>query len=967
MNQQFFEKVLPTQGNICVAGITAEGVIQPFLTADFDKALSRLDSLTQKRTNVYYTPATFEGMRRKASESVYVKSFFLDIDCMHGKEDQKYDSKEEALTALQDFCADIDWPMPVLVDSGGGIHAYWIFDEEVPADVWKPYARAFKQTCLNNNLKIDENVPADAARLMRVPGSFNFRYNPPTEAKLLTEVYTYPFESLIEKLDPIEEPFDLTKVEKGLDEETKALFEKKNGNYEYVFSKLAVDSLEGNGCAQIKEIIERAATCPEPLWYAGLSVAARCIDGADAIHRISEDYPLYSYADTERKAAQSLREASWAHGCDAFARENAAGCEGCPHRARLGKAGPIMLARVIKLAVEPAAPVTSSTDAGEPTEEADQAQSVRQDTDSKDILVFPDFLQPFFRPINGGVWFQAPPRITKDGKKIPVDPEMLISTDLYPIQRLFSPHEGECLLMRLVLPHDATREFLMPLKDVTAPERMKSVLAANSVAFEPAYAPRIASYLMKWASYLIQTRRANIMRIQQGWTEEHESFVLGSTEFTATERRHCPPSPAARNIVKYIKEAGTLDAWKNAAKMFNDPGYEMHAFTMLCGFATPLIEFTNINGVVLSLYGGSGTGKTGALYGAMSIWGQPEGLTINDATPNALNQRMISSKNITFGLDEQTNLEGKVASDVAYKTSSGRPKLRMRASTNEEREMEFVTRLISIMTTNTSLIDIISTYKNNTSAEEMRILEPTVTAPHDGPYALTSQRGIEMFDTFNSNYGHAGPVYIQHLLNIGASDLRHQLQHEYLLVGQEFTNSGEYRFIANLIAAVRAASRYARDAGLVDFDIDRITKVVGELFVDIITKKRRADANTREDVLGDFINKNIQNMLVLRDGKVTIAPRGPLYVRAEVDENTIYVSSSAIKGFLHETRLGIKEFESRLTKAGIMKGKVRKQMAAGWNDAVGSTNVQAYVFETDISALFKEVENGETASAGTAS
>lgn len=961
MNQQFFEKVLPTQGNICVAGITTDGKIQPFLTADFDVALSQLESFARKGVNVYFTPATYEGMRRKAYESVYVKSFFLDLDCLHGKEDQRYDSKEEALTALQDFCADIDWPMPVLIDSGGGVHAYWIFDEEVPAQVWKKYARAFKQTCMSKGLKIDEGVPADAARLMRVPGSVNFRYDPPTESKLLTEVYTYPFESLIENLDPIEEPFDLTKVEKGMDEDTKALFDKKNGNYEYVFSKLAVDSLEGNGCAQIKQIIEQAATCPEPLWYAGLSVAARCVDGADAIHRISEDYPMYSYADTERKAAQSLREASWAHGCDAFARENASACEGCPHRARIGKAGPIMLARVIKLAVEPVQPP-----AGEATEEADQAQSVREEADSKNLLVFPDFLQPFFRPVNGGVWFQPPPRITKDGKKIPTDPEMLISTDLYPTQRLFSPHDGECLLMRLVLPHDATREFLMPLREVTSPERMKAVLAANSVAFEPAYAPKIASYLMKWASYLIQTRRANIMRIQQGWTEDHESFVLGATEYTATEKRHCPPSPAARNIVKYVKESGTLEGWQAAAKLFNDPGYEMHAFTMLCGFATPLIEFTNVNGVVLSLYGGSGTGKTGALYGAMSIWGQPEGLTINDATPNALNQRMITSKNITFGLDEQTNLEGKVASDVAYKTSSGRPKLRMRASSNEEREMEFVTRLISIMTTNTSLIDIISTYKNNTSAEEMRILEPTVTAPSSGEYALTSERGIAMFDAFNKHYGHAGPIYVQHLMKLGASELRHQIQNEYLKVGQEFTNSGEYRFIANLIATVRAASRYIRDAGLVDFDIDRIIKVVGELFMDIIYKKRRADANTREDVLGDFINKNIQNMLVLRDGKVTIAPRGPLYVRAEVDDNTIFVSSSAIKTFLHETRLGVKEFESRLTKAGILKGKVRKQMASGWNDAVGSTNVQAYVFETDISNLFKEVNNGEAATTGPA-
>jgi hypothetical protein len=86
-------------------------------------------------------------------------------------------------------------------------------------------------------------------------------------------------------LGTVEKPFDLTQVEKGLDDETKALFDKMNGNYEYVFEKLAVASLEGNGCEQIKQIIVNAANCPEPLWYAGISVAVRCIDGASAIHK----------------------------------------------------------------------------------------------------------------------------------------------------------------------------------------------------------------------------------------------------------------------------------------------------------------------------------------------------------------------------------------------------------------------------------------------------------------------------------------------------------------------------------------------------------------------------------------------------------------------------------------------------------------------------------------------------------
>jgi hypothetical protein len=44
-----------------------------------------------------------------------------------------------------------------------------------------------------------------------------------------------------------------------------------------------------------------------------------------------------------------------------------------------------------------------------------------------------------------------------------------------------------------------------------------------------------------------------------------------------------------------------------------------------------------------------------------------------------------------------------------------------------------------------------------------------------------------------------------------------------------------------------------------------------------------------------------------------------------------------------------------MTNAGLLKGKVRKQMAAGWNEAIGSTNVQAYMITTDISGLFPEL------------
>lgn len=955
MDKEFFQKIVPAQGNICIAGIEkkVQGVkakITPKFTTDIDRALEIAQTFVNNGLNAYFTPGTYEGESRKAEDCIWVKAFFLDIDVEHGE--QRYESKDLALAEIERFCTEINWPKPTLVDSGGGIHAYWIFDEEIPAEQWIGYAEKFKQLCVDHNLIIDPNVPADAARLMRIPGTPNLRYDPPQLSMMLSEVTTHDINLLLPALGSVSVPFDLKSIDKGLDPDTQAIIDKRRGNFEYDFSKIVVASLEGDGCEQIKYIIENAATCPEPLWYAGLSVAVRCRDGAEAIHLMSEGHPEYNPADTERKAAQSLREANWAHGCDAFRSENFTRCDGCSHWGRI--TGPIELGKIIKIAqhhAETPAP-TAESEAFE-----DEAQPIRDAQDSQKILVFPDYLNPYQRGVNGGIYYMPPPRRDKKGKLIQDDPEMITPNDVYPIKRVYSPQDGESLVMKVYLPLDKSREFLLPLKDVAALDKLKTALASNGVVFEPNSAARLSSYLMRWTAYLIETQKADIMRMQQGWTEDMSGFVIGTKEITAHEVRHCPPSPMAKNVVKSLGPHGDYEAWKNCIRMFNDPGYELHAFTVLCGFASPLMELTNVNGVTLSLYSeGPGTGKTGALYGALSVWGKPDALSVFDATGNALISRMITSKNLPFGMDEQGNLEPKTVSNLIYNISSGMPKLRMMSSANQERDVAFNTKLIGIMTTNKAIRSLLYEHRANATAESVRLLEPEVDKPSAPGYELTAERGIVMFDKLKSNYGHAGPEYIEELFRLGLDNVRRMVNTEFLKVAERYTNNSEYRFLSNLMATARTAGMICNARGILNFDLDRIFDVMGKTFDDVIAGKKKEDENTRADVVGDFINKNIQNCLVIRDGKVTTEPRNSLYVRAEVDTGLIYISSSAMKDYLKDIRMDIKHFESRLKANGILQNKIKKQMAAGWKDAFGSTNVNAYELRMDVTHIFKNEE-----------
>jgi hypothetical protein len=158
------------------------------------------------------------------------------------------------------------------------------------------------------------------------------------------------------------------------------------------------------------------------------------------------------------------------------------------------------------------------------------------------------------------------------------------------------------------------------------------------------------------------------------------------------------------------------------------------------------------------------------------------------------------------------------------------------------------------------------------------------------------------------------------------------------------------------MATARAAGMICNARGILSFDLDRIFDVVGKTFDDVIAGKKKEDESSRADVVGDFINKNIQSCLVLREGKVTTEPRNSLFIRAEVDNGLIYISTSAMKEYLKNIRMDTKHFENRLKSNGILQAKIKKQMAAGWKDAFGSTNVNAYELRMDVSHIFKNEE-----------
>lgn len=120
---------------------------------------------------------------------------------------------------------------------------------------------------------------------------------------------------------------------KQLDEMTQNLAKFKPKS----FALLLESSLAGTGCAQIADIYTNQATCDEPRWRSGLSIAAHCQDANSAIHNMSAQHTEYDHEKTIKKAAQIPAP----YTCAAFDTQRPDLCTGCQHKGKL--VSPIVL------------------------------------------------------------------------------------------------------------------------------------------------------------------------------------------------------------------------------------------------------------------------------------------------------------------------------------------------------------------------------------------------------------------------------------------------------------------------------------------------------------------------------------------------------------------------------------------------------------------------------------------------
>ena len=242
--------------------------------------------------------AYHRGMSDKVLEVVAI---YQDFDIKGEAHAQKClpESEKDVLNYL----AELPFPPSFIIRSGNGIHAYWIFRQ--PYRIRDGTDRAYIEGILDgfeeyaiklaydNHGWVFDHV-ADLARMLRIPGTTNFKTAERPMCEIISESPA--------RYDPSDfEPFALVKGAASESEAAKpddefALIGKGSG-------KELIDK-----CPFLQHCRDDAANLSEPMWYAAITNLAMTADGHDVVHEISSPYPKYSYRETQAKFRHAAEE-----------------------------------------------------------------------------------------------------------------------------------------------------------------------------------------------------------------------------------------------------------------------------------------------------------------------------------------------------------------------------------------------------------------------------------------------------------------------------------------------------------------------------------------------------------------------------------------------------------------------------------------------------------------------------------
>lgn len=809
----FFETVLPATGPYYLV-LFAKG--RPLPSHNSYATLQELASAAARfdrspDLSVYFgcasylQPFVMDGEKRKYRIEPNwgrAKALWCDIDC--GPE-KPYLTSEEGYRAIAGFCDETEFPRPMVVGSGFGLHCYWPLTKAIAPAKWQALGGALKSSLKQLGVHADPTRTADFASILRPVGTHNKKTDNWKPVHVVSEGGPFEPADLAKRLQSIVDKFHVEREQvvrrappsPSINDDLLAHLPPS-----FPVSAVAV----ADKCAQFRMIRDTNGKVGYEHWRGGAGIFKHCIEGAEMFHKWSQGDKNYDQYNTQVKVD------TWSTGpttCDFFGNANPGGCDECPHKGKIKS--PIVLGRQIP---EPEEQVTEVVVQGEKQEAV--------------IPALP----------NGYKWENN----TLIHYVLDKESQLLVAhkfsqTLYYPVQRVRTEQGLFATLIRSHLPDGRVREFTVDTQAIAAPSDLMKALAGRGEIF----ATNSRDSAMHHSAYLRdsleelkrQAEEANTI-MHFGW-QDNGAFLVGERLYKpdGSMQRVLLGANAASCADHFPDPTGTLAGYASAVNaVYADVKMLPMQYAFSSGFGSVLSPFGEhtYHGLLFCLTGSStGKGKTTVAKASMYGFGDAEKMTIGAQkfTVNYPPLRMGAYHNLPVLLDEMTSIKENILSDLAYMVAQGMDKGRAQMKNGIAVQQKLATwRLSAFLTANTNMYTILSAHAANTQAEAVRVLQISVDdydIPRFDDKTFVAQQLTQMAE----NSGTAGEAFIKHVVENQQEVKQHVRKAMEQLNGA--IGDERLRFYVNHAATTLVAAKINKDLGVADFDLQALAKFAVKL------------------------------------------------------------------------------------------------------------------------------------------
>lgn len=874
---------------------------------------------------------------RSADNAVKMKAVFIDIDLTDGKKDKSkgYDDIAALKQGLAKFLKDTGLPRPTLmVFSGGGLHVYWTLQDALTIDKWLPLAYALAEATKRHGLKCDTACTIDSARILRVPGTLNHKYDPPRKVTLLGNVLDFDY--INSKIEAVLEPYKVAVPYSMLNSNMSILPPKpaltgtsdlSSGIDMSGLAPVDLDTVLPN-CAFLAEAVDTGgADYSNPLWNLTTLISVFTENGRENAHRMALGHPNYGPGETDdlfdRKMEERVKKNMGWPRCATIAQTGSTHCASCP------------------LFSQNKSPLNFGAKAGQQQQQAFTGPQVVGGFTTPQTTLVQGGTTPPQVPATAQAGILGPGTATPDPDLPPGylrNPQGVIlypqeqedgTTAWLPLSRYamstpFLLKDPEWSINFISeMEHGQTSTISVPTEVIGSSEMRKALQKQGFMVMGGNRGfTQMAEFLLAWINKLQSMKDTVLNPTPFGWVTSQGKtvgFVYGGQKYTPNGPETATPSDP--ELARQFAPHGDIVQWKNAATMVTDQRRPALDAIIASAFAAPLVRFTGHAGLLMSAYSvESGIGKSTALKVAQSVWGDPvRAVQSLSDTQNSVLNKMGELRSLPMYWDElKSDEDTKKFVDTVFRLTLGKEKSRMTARVTQRHVGSWETMLVSA--SNESLLDSIAYKTRATTAGIYRIFEYTVhPAPKGAAGQIDPTVAQRMIAKLHDNYGGVGLEYAGYLGgNVG--QIEKDVGTVLKKVSTDVSMQPDERFWIGTIGTVLLGAKYANLLGFTDIDEVALQNFMYGTLNEMRTARTAApvdmrDVNNVGNMLARFLNENrarntiVTNQIYKGRGK---PPSGTIEIVADVSKvDTLHVHVGRDD---HTLRVGAAYFQDWLTK-----------------------------------------------------